>query len=239
MTRDVAASTIGGERGIGPRCLEAMMTTNPRTRGMLQSSRQETRPVSHGLATAGGVAAILAGLVMGVNEAWDDRVPGVQEGVVPSALHTAWVGLIFVALLGLAKLQHRSFGRFGRIATVVALVGTGTLTVLAFIETLRYAGVLAKGQGDPALPMMVLLFTVIGCYVGGLLLFGTATIMARVLPRSAGALLVLAVLLKVFASGVVPGTLALMGAAFVWLGTAGLLVMRTRGPVVFTHPADA
>jgi hypothetical protein len=215
------------------------MTTNPSTRGMLRSSRRETGPQSHALAPAGGVAAILAGLVMAANEIWDDRVPGVQEGVVPSALHTVWVGLIFVALLGLANLQRRSFGRFGRIATVVALVGTGTLTVLAFIETLRFAGVLARGQGDPALPMMVLLFTVIGCYVGGLLLFGAATFWARVLPRSAGALLVLAVLLKVFASGLVPGTLALMGAAFAWSGVAALLVLRTSRPVVSAQPADA
>jgi hypothetical protein len=47
---------------------------------------------SRAWARTAGVAAILAGLVMVVHEWWDDRVPGVQEGVVPSALHATWVG---------------------------------------------------------------------------------------------------------------------------------------------------
>ena len=72
------------------------------------------------------------------------------------------------------------------------------------------------------------MFAVFACYVAGLLLFGVATFRARVLPRSAGGLLVVTVLLKMFASDIVPGTLALLGAAFVWLG---VVVLRTRGPV--------
>ena len=48
-----------------------------------------------------------------------------------SALHTTWVALMFVAaIFGLAALQRPYFGRLGRIATVVALVGTGGLAIL-------------------------------------------------------------------------------------------------------------
>ena len=43
------------------------------------------------LVRVGGVAAVLAGVVMGVHEWWDDRVPGIQEGVLPSALHATWM----------------------------------------------------------------------------------------------------------------------------------------------------
>lgn len=177
----------------------------------------------------GGVASVLGGLVMVVHEVWDARIPGIQEGsVLFSALHTIWVALMFVAILGLATLQRPAFGRFGRIATVVALVGTGGLTVLALIETIGLLGSTSESTDDPALPVLVLIFAVFGCYIAGLLLFGAATFKARVLPRSAGALLVVSVLLKMFASDVLPGTLALLGAAFVWLGVVMLRASRLR-----------
>jgi hypothetical protein len=177
---------------------------------------------SRGLARAGGVAAVLAGLVMGVHEWWDDRVPGIQEGVVPSALHSTWVALMFVGFLGLTALQWQSFGRFGRLASRLAVVGSGSLFVLAMNETWDFVRSDGASHGDPPLPMLVFIFAVFGCYVAGLLLFPLATIWAGVLPRAAGVFLLVSVLLKIFASGVLPGTLALMGAAFATMGLTAL-----------------
>ncbi len=183
---------------------------------------------STGLVRAGGVAAVLAGVVMGVHEWWDDRVPGIQEGVVPSALHSTWVGLMFVGFVGLSALQRHAFGRFGRIASGVAVVGAGSLFVLALNETWGFARSDGSPPADPSLPMLVLMFAVFGCYVTGLLLFSLATIRAGVLPRAAGIFLLVSVLLKLFASGVLPGTLALMGAAFATTGLTALRAVRSQ-----------
>jgi hypothetical protein len=71
------------------------------------------------------------------------------------------------------------------------------------------------------------MFAVIGCYVAGLLLFSLATIRAGVLPRAAGIFLLVSVLLKIFASRVLPGTLALLGAAFATLGLSALRAVRS------------
>jgi hypothetical protein len=175
------------------------------------------------------VAAVLAGLVMGVHEWWDDRVPGIQEGVVPSALHSTWVALMFVGFLGLSALQWDSFGRFGRLASRLAVVGSGLLFVLALNETWGFARSNGAPLGDPPLPMLVFMFAVFGCYIAGLLLFPLATIIAGVLPRAAGVFLLVSVLLKIFASGVLPGTLALMGAAFATMGLTALRADLSAG----------
>lgn len=216
------------------------MAKNPLRRPTVDGAGRTGRQPIEDVVRAGGVAAILGGLVMAVHEVWDARIPGIQEGSVAfSALHTTWVALMFVAILGLAALQRPYFGRLGRIATVVALVGTGGLAILALIETLSFVGSPTQSTGDPALPVLVLMFAVFACYVAGLLLFGVATFRARVLPRSAGGLLVVTVLLKMFASDIVPGTLALLGAAFVWLGVVVLRPSQTRHTAPIPESARA
>lgn len=182
---------------------------------------------STGLVRTGAGAAILAGMVMGVHEWWDDRVPGIQVGVVPSALHSTWVGLMFIGFLGLSALQRKAFGRFGRLASGLAVVGSGSLFVLALIETWGFVRSDGAPQEDPPLPVLVVLFAVFGCYVAGLLLFALATIRAGVLPRAAGVFLMVSVLLKMFASEVLPGTLALLGAAFATMGLTALRAVRS------------
>jgi hypothetical protein len=193
---------------------------------------------SMALVRTGGVAAVLAGVVMGVHEWWDDRVPGIQEGVVPSALHSTWVGLMFVGFLGLSALQWPALGRFGRLASAVAVVGSGSLFLLAVNETRGFVRPGGAPHDDPPLPMLVLIFAVFGCYVAGLLLFCVATIRAGVLPRAAGIFLLASVLLKMFASGVLPGTLALMGAAFAVLGLTALRAVRA-GRLVGGQPGGS
>ena len=75
------------------------------------------------LPRVGAVAAIVGGSVMVVHQVWDDREPGIEVGVVSSALHTTWVTLLFVAFAGLGALQRSAFGRLGRVGTVLAVGG--------------------------------------------------------------------------------------------------------------------
>jgi hypothetical protein len=177
----------------------------------------------------GAIAAIVGGSVMIVHELWDAREEGLEVGVVSSALHTTWMTLLFVAFAGLGALQRSAFGRLGRVGTVLALAGSGGIAVLAVVETFSRA-VSPEGLGDdPPVVFLVIIFASMGCYIVGSLLFALATMLARVLPWSAGAALIVAMLLKMFASGLLPFTLALAGAAFIWLGISALTALRSQG----------
>jgi hypothetical protein len=171
---------------------------------------------------------MVGGSVMVLHELWDAREPGIQMDVVSSTLHTIWIASLFVAYAGLGVMQGSSFGRLGRVGTVLALVGTGGIAVLSVFETIDRA-VSTQGSGDdPHVVYLVLIFASLGCYIVGGLLFALATMRARVLPWSAGAALIVAMLLKMFASGLVPATLALAGAAFIWMGICALTVLRSQ-----------
>lgn len=185
----------------------------------------ETRPARPGLVRAGVVAALACGALTTVHEVWEDSIPGIQQGAGWSLLHTSWLAAMFVAFLGISEVQRSGLDRFGRVGTRVGLVGTAAQTVMAAVETVMLIG-REPAQGDPAIPVLVAILTVIGLYVVGLVLFSVATMRAGVLPRSAGALLLIAVLLKMFASDVVPGTLALLGLAVAWAGVAAWRAVR-------------
>jgi len=55
-----------------------------------------------------------------------------------------------------------------------------------------------------------------------------STFRARVLPRLAVVAVLVAMLLKMFASGVIPATLALGGVAFAGLGVTAIRAYRNR-----------
>lgn len=176
----------------------------------------------------GAVAAIVAGSLMVVHELWDARAPGIQADVVSSALHTAWIASLFLAYAGVGAMQRSSFGRLGRFATVLALIGTGGIAVLAVFETISRAISPESSGEDPHVIFLVLIFGSMGCYIVGGLLFAWATMRARVLPWWVGVLLMGTMLCKGFASAVIPFTLASMGAAFVCMGIAALTVLHSE-----------
>lgn len=237
MTGDIGGSEDGLEVGrtghLNPGGV-AMAVEDVHTDGV--------RPVPHrtGLARADGVVrvgllgALLCGVLTTVHEVWDDVLPGIQQGAGWSFLHTAWLAAMFVAILGVTAVQRRGLDRFGRVGTRVALVGTGAQTVMAAIEAVTLIGGTPSGV-DPATPILVAILAVVVLYVAGLILFSVATIRAGVLPRSAGLVLLLAILLKIFASDLVPGTLAFLGIAVAWLGVAAWRV-HERGLAGTTRP---
>ncbi len=183
------------------------------------ASGRRDHPRTDTVVRMGLVASVVCGVLTTVHEVWDDVLPGIQQGAGWSLLHTAWLGAMFVAFMGITAVQRRGLDRFGRIATLVALAGTGAQTVAAAIEAVTMIGRTPSGA-DPAPPILAAILLVVGLYVAGLILFSVATIRAGVLPRSAGLVLLVAILLKLFASGAMPGTLALLGLAVTWVGVA-------------------
>lgn len=191
------------------------------------------------LVRVGAVSAALAGLLIIGQEAWGLPTGGViAEGRAESAVHTAQMLLLVFGIVGLYLVQQRVVGVFGQVATLVALLGTVTvfgaaLTEVTILPELAESGSPLATEPPPVLGMIGLASFVL--YVLGLLLFGIATWRAGVLPWRAGALLVVGLVLGLALNGVVPGVLALYGAALVWLGVAAL--QRSSQPAA--HRAEA
>jgi hypothetical protein len=185
----------------------------------------------------GGVAATLAGLLIIGQEVWDVAVGGISEGMAESAVHTTWVLLLVFGLFGLHLHQQHAVGRFGQIATLVALFGTVTLfaTALAEVTVLPSLPEDSPLIDEPPPAMLAVFFVSFVAYVLGLLLFGIATWRAGVLPRRAAALLVTGIVLALALKPVIPGVLAVMGMALVWLGVAA--VAQTTALPTETEPA--
>ena len=185
----------------------------------------EARLADRRMVRAGVVAALACGVLTTVHEVWDRAIPGIQQGPGWALLHTSWLTAMFIAFLGISAVQRSGLDRFGRIATRVALVGTAAHTVAAAIEmVMLIAG--TPSEGDPATPVLIAILTVFAVYVIGMILFAVAIMRAGVLPRSSGVVLLIALLLKMFASEVIPGTLALLGLAVAWVGVSAWRVAR-------------
>jgi len=185
----------------------------------------------------GGVAATLAGILIIGQEVWDVAVGGISEGMAESAVHATWVLLLVFGLFGLHLHQQHAVGMFGQIATLVALFGTVTLFAEALIEVtmLPFLPENSPLIDEPPPVMLAVFFVSFVAYVLGLLLFGIATWRAGVLPRRAAALLVIGIVLALALKPVVPGVLAIMGVALVWLGVAA--VAQTKALPSEAEPA--
>jgi hypothetical protein len=243
MTRDIRRLDDGGLRTDPrpPTTSRSHMTTEhlgTGEPGLVTSTAHPAKPEI--LVRVGVVAALACGALTTLHEVWEDAIPGIQQGAGWSLLHTSWLAAMFVAFLGITAVQRPGLDKFGRIATRTALVGTGAQTIMAAIETGTLVG-RTPTSDDPAAPILAAILAVFAVYVAGMILLSVATIRAGVLPRSAGAVLLLAVLLKMFASGAIPGTLALLGLAVAWVGLAAWRAARqcpvqpqTSGPLAAT-----
>ena len=186
--------------------------------------------VSKVIIKVGGVSAVLAGALIICQAVADVAIQdSMQRGMVAAAFRSGSALLLVFGLIGMHLRQQYSAGVFGEIATLVALLGSVTM----FATSLPEATILpALPKDSPLLdqPPATLLPVLIGSfvvYVVGLLLFGVAAWRARVLPRPAAVVLVTGVLLGAAAAPIVPGILALIGIALIWLGAATVAPVRS------------
>ena len=114
--------------------------------------------------------------------------------------------LLIVGLVGFHALQQRSYGRIGR-------AGLYT-TIAAFVlwEILLLAGLLGGGAGLVWLVPIGVLGTLVGE-----VLYGAATLQARVLPRWCGILFILLMPVTIFLGSVLTGVYSTIWAGLVWL----------------------
>jgi hypothetical protein len=205
-----------------------------------------------------GLSAMIAGLCF--------LVIGVFHPVnVPSSVNTTWIivhifasALGFFGLFGMAGLYARQVEESGWLGLAGFLLFTVWMTLVcgySFIEALILpklaivspafvAGWMGMFSGIPStvdLGVLPTLWNISGpMYILGPLLFGIATFRARVLPRWAGALLALNVVL-VPLSAIVPAEyqpkiMIPIGLALVWLGYA--LFSERRANALEAVPAS-
>ncbi|MCA1729338.1 MAG: hypothetical protein LC751_08000 [Actinobacteria bacterium] len=157
-------------------------------------------------AMASGLLAILYGL-LGFATGKGDQ-PGPLDVLVILAQ-----ALEVLGLLGFHTLQGRNYGRVGRAGLYI------TIAAIVLFELLLLASLLG---GDVGLDWLVAV-GVLGMLVG-LVLYGAATLQARVLPRWCGILFI--ILLPV---GILFGDFQPIWGGLVWLALGYALWMQRRG----------
>lgn len=202
-----------------------------------------------------GVAAIIAGGIFVVIQPIHplDTLESVTttHWVIIQSLKTAMCVFGLVGLVGLYARQAHAAGPLGlagyllfslfyALTLPLAYVEAFILPLLATEAPTFVAGFLGIFNGNPietnlgVLPALYALAGFVGYVLGGLL-FGIATLRARILPRWAAVLLMVAAVAPPLLSGLLPHPLdrvlaVPMGIALVWLGYA--LWSERRAPTV-------
>jgi hypothetical protein len=180
-----------------------------------------------------GLAAVLAGVFFLITELLDLLLYAAYSQELPSLAVTSplsllegvvgliGVMLLVVALVGLYARQSGAAGLLSTVGFVVALIGTA-LVMGRFWDSIFVEPVLA--QAAPALidagpPLLVTLggWLSTGLFVVGWLLFGIATLRARVYPRIAVVLVLVGTVLTAIP---LPLTTVVFGAGVAWMGLA-------------------
>jgi hypothetical protein len=201
-----------------------------------------------------GLAASIGGVLFIISDVAQFVIFGNQPESSAAATDTwimldmlmlASIVLIILGLVGLYTTQARRGRVFGLIAFLVAMIGTVMLFGFVWTGTfvLSYMADAAPEYVDPgfldadpsgALIMGVLLTFVL--FAMGWLLFGLASLQARVLPRGASILLIIgAVLFFVLFMLELPGPTVVFCAALAWMGYA--LWSSTGETVAELNPA--
>jgi hypothetical protein len=125
----------------------------------------------------GGLAAMVAGVAYVLEAIVFAVSPG---GALQSVVSLVAVLLTAVGLLGFHALQKEDYGRIGRGGFYTAIVGALVQAVAVLVSLLSGGGYLEGPLAGTLFPIGFLVLMV------GLILYGAATLQARVLPRWCG-----------------------------------------------------
>lgn len=197
--------------------------------------------MSSTLVRVGGVAAVIAGLLVVVQEAWG--LPGggvVQEGFAESAVHTAQLLFMVFGVIGIALAQQRKAGVFAQIAVLVAVLGCVAmfgvaLTEITILPSLVEAGSPLGQTPPPAMDVAAISSFVV--WIVGLMLLSAGVLVTRVLPRIPAALLGGGLILGAVLREAVPGVLVVYAIGFGWLGVAAFR-MAGRNSAIVTRSTE-
>lgn len=191
---------------------------------------------SSNLVRLGGLAAIVAGVLLLILDLWSlvlELLGAYPESFSEEALTSSYalqsalwligVLLLLVAVVGLHARQSEAAGALGLVGFPAALIGTGLLVGMfwtnAFVPptlAVEAPAVLDAEPGGSLAFGFILSTTVFGL---SWVLFGVAMLRARVYPRLAAILLIIGALLIIVP---LPATGFVLEAALIWLGVFSL-----------------
>lgn len=137
-----------------------------------------------GLIRLGGLAAMTGGVIFVAAPLFSRYFPQAMPGFSMEALLVVALLLMPLGMVGFHALQSPSYGRLGRTGFWMALAGPVTVAL----------GAASYLWGSPFGTALVWLATPVGplLLVAGFVLYGVATLQARVLPRWCGAAFIVA-----------------------------------------------
>ncbi len=193
----------------------------------------------------GGLAALAGGALFMIAESlslllirYEDYVESASTGtfVAQQILFLLGAVLLLCGLFGLYARQSVAAGRLGLVGFLVAFVGTTLLAGLFFVQAFfvpylatKFPEVLNAGEQGLLTVGFGMTFVV---FPVGWLLFGIATLRARVYPRAAAILLIIG---TVFTLVPIPAATVVLDVAVAWLG----LSLLREGSVSAAQPARA
>ena len=171
---------------------------------------------SSGLIRWGGVSLMLAGVAFITRS----RLPTASS--VGDTFQLVAIALLAVGIVGLHTLQKNHYGRIG-LAGLSIVVIAASASVLARIVMLVSGSDALVWISDLALPALML----------GMVIYGVATLLARVLPLWVGVAIILALPLRIALVAIDPWGLTLFGLLWVVLG----YVLWSRREAVAEQPS--
>lgn len=130
------------------------------------------------------------------------------------------IALMPLVVLALYLAQRSVFGRFGTVASVVALAGSVLWAAASVHQLLDVLAAAPRPAPDPPGRVLVVSLAFFAIYAIGLMMLGIATWRARVLPRAAAILLAIGVPLGLAFEGVTSLVLLVYGSGAAWLALA-------------------
>ena len=166
----------------------------------------------------GGLAALLAGVLLLISQLFDLYLSYLDPGAVLSILPIdSWLGLLLVVLiqLGLAGLyapQAKAMGLLGAVGLFMAFIGAWLTMGSSFISPMAKQSAWPVGEPEEFWGPLALFGLT---FVLGWVLFGVAALRAGVYPRSAAALLIAGALILLLP---LPLTNVIFAVAVAWMG---------------------
>jgi hypothetical protein len=160
----------------------------------------------------GGLAGMLAGAAFIVLMLIPEGPPGSFLYILNSLVFIVAVLLILVGLAGFHALQKRNYGRIGR-------AGFYTVIAAASVQIVAQVGLMLGSTAVEFLDFLGLLGLMVG-----FVLYGAATLQARVLPRWCGILFI--VFMPV---GLLLGNLQPIWGGLVWVALGYALLSQSSG----------
>jgi hypothetical protein len=166
----------------------------------------------------GGLAAMGAGVLFISNSFLGVAVGNADEPGPLDILAILGYVLQMVGLVGFHALQARHYGRIGRAGLYT------TIGAILIFEFLLLASLLGNTEGPGWLLTVGLLGTLVG-----LVLYGAATLQARVLPRWCGVLFIILVPGAILFGSILPGDYSIIWSGLVWVALGYALWAQSSG----------